>query len=91
MLCQYLLCKHMHRDTHSSDRGVIFFSSTSSSANFFWYFSQFWPVALGMMGYAAAKEIARVDGWMGSWLKSGGYGQGGGGRGMRSITGDENG
>ena len=29
-------------------RGVIFFSSTSSSAKFFWYFSQLEPVALGM-------------------------------------------
>jgi hypothetical protein len=28
---------------------VIFFSSTSSSANFFWYFSQLEPVADGMM------------------------------------------
>jgi hypothetical protein len=27
---------------------VIFFSSTSSSAKFFWYFSQDWPVAEGM-------------------------------------------
>jgi hypothetical protein len=33
--------------TYSSDKGVIFFSSTSSSANSFWYFSQFWPVADG--------------------------------------------
>lgn len=34
--------------TYSSVRGVIFFSSTSSSAKFFWYFSQLDPVALGM-------------------------------------------
>ena len=36
------------RNTYSSVRGVIFFSSTSSSAKFFWYFSQLEPVALGM-------------------------------------------
>lgn len=35
--------------TYSSVRGVIFFSGSSSSAKFFWYFSQFCPVALGMM------------------------------------------
>ena len=34
--------------SYSSVRGVIFFSSTSSSAKFFWYFSQLLPVALGM-------------------------------------------
>lgn len=35
--------------THSSLRGVIFFSGTSSSAKFFWYFSQLEPVALGIL------------------------------------------
>ena len=35
--------------TYSSDKGVIFFSSISSSAKFFWYFSQLEPVALGML------------------------------------------
>ena len=35
--------------TYSSDSGVIFFSSISSSAKFFWYFSQFCPVALGIV------------------------------------------
>lgn len=35
--------------TYSSVRGVIFFSGSSSSAKFFLYFSQFSPVALGMM------------------------------------------
>jgi hypothetical protein len=34
-------------DSYSSVRGVIFFSSISSSAKFFWYFSQFEPVAEG--------------------------------------------
>jgi hypothetical protein len=33
--------------SHSSVRGVIFFSSISSSAKFFWYFSQLEPVAEG--------------------------------------------
>jgi hypothetical protein len=33
--------------TDSSDSGVIFFSSISSSAKFFLYFSQFEPVAEG--------------------------------------------
>ena len=35
--------------TYSSVKGVIFFSGSSSSAKFFWNFSQFWPVALGML------------------------------------------
>jgi hypothetical protein len=35
-------------------RGVIFFSSTSSSAKFFWYFSQLEPVAEGMAALQAA-------------------------------------
>lgn len=35
--------------SYSSVSGVIFFSSTSSSAKFFWYFSQLEPVAEGMM------------------------------------------
>lgn len=35
------------RHSYSSVRGVIFFSSTSSSAKFFWYFSQLEPVAEG--------------------------------------------
>lgn len=39
---------------YSSVRGVIFFSSTSSSAKFFWYFSQDWPVAEGMFAAGAA-------------------------------------
>jgi hypothetical protein len=34
---------------YSSVRGVIFFSSTSSSAKVFWYFSQLEPVADGML------------------------------------------
>ena len=42
------------QDTYSSVRGVIFFSSTSSSAKFFWYFSQLEPVALGM--FAVGEE-----------------------------------
>lgn len=33
---------------YSSVKGVIFFSSGSSSANFFWYFSQFSPRAEGI-------------------------------------------
>lgn len=37
------------KGTYSSVRGVIFFSGSSSSAKFFLYFSQFSPVALGMM------------------------------------------
>jgi hypothetical protein len=36
---------------------VIFFSGSSSSAKFFWYFSQFWPVALGMM------QVLTAQGW----------------------------
>jgi hypothetical protein len=35
--------------SHSSVRGVIFFSSISSSAKFFWYFSQLEPVAEGWL------------------------------------------
>jgi hypothetical protein len=35
---------------------VIFFSGTSSSAKVFWYFSQFWPVALGMLATDQVKE-----------------------------------
>jgi hypothetical protein len=42
--------------TDSSDNGVIFFSGTSSSAKVFWYFSQFWPVALGMLATDQVKE-----------------------------------
>jgi hypothetical protein len=38
-------------------RGVIFFSGSSSSAKFFWYFSQFEPVALGMM------QVLTAQGW----------------------------
>lgn len=34
---------------YSSVKGMIFFSGSSSSAKFFLYFSQFWPVALGMV------------------------------------------
>lgn len=43
--------------TYSSVRGVIFFSGSSSSAKFFLYFSQFSPVALGMVtgGYVARR------------------------------------
>ena len=33
---------------------MIFFSSTSSSAKFFWYFSQLEPVAEGMLTLQAA-------------------------------------
>lgn len=40
---------HIAKITYSSERGVIFFSGSSSSAKFFWYFSQFDPVALGML------------------------------------------
>ena len=36
--------------TYSSVSGVIFFSGSSSSANSFLYFSQFCPVALGILG-----------------------------------------
>jgi hypothetical protein len=42
--------------TDSSDNGVIFFSGTSSSAKVFWYFSQFWPVALGILATDQVKE-----------------------------------
>ena len=38
-------------------RGVIFFSSTSSSAKFFWYFSQLEPVAEGMFALQAASGV----------------------------------
>jgi hypothetical protein len=38
---------------------VIFFSSTSSSANFFEYFSQFSPVADGMVAVVRGQEKAR--------------------------------
>lgn len=40
---------HIPEETYSSERGVIFFSGSSSSAKFFWYFSQLDPVALGML------------------------------------------
>jgi hypothetical protein len=43
-----------HPSTYSSVSGVIFFSSTSSSAKFFWYFSQLEPVAEGMFAVQAA-------------------------------------
>lgn len=43
---------------YSSVRGVIFFSSTSSSAKFFWYFSQLEPVAEGMFALQAASGVA---------------------------------
>lgn len=42
---------------YSSESGVIFFSSISSSAYSLWYFSQFWPVALGMVD--AGRGVAR--------------------------------
>jgi hypothetical protein len=48
------------RRAYSSVRGVIFFSSTSSSAKFFWYFSQLWPVAEGMIARRAAAAGVRV-------------------------------
>jgi hypothetical protein len=35
--------------TYSSVNGVIFFSGASSSTNSFLYFSQLWPVALGIL------------------------------------------
>ena len=41
-----------HVASYSAVRGVIFFSSTSSSAKFLWYFSHDWPVAEGMPGVA---------------------------------------
>ena len=44
------------RITDSSDKGVIFFSGSSSSAKVFWYFSQFWPVALGILARDQVKE-----------------------------------
>jgi hypothetical protein len=48
--------------SYSSDNGVIFFSSISSSAKFFWYFSQLDPVALGMLIYAATTAAcSRTD------------------------------
>lgn len=40
-------------------RGVIFFSGSSSSAKFFLYFSQFAPVALGMV---MGEDVARRQG-----------------------------
>lgn len=43
-------CCRRESDSYSSVRGVIFFSSISSSAKFFWYFSQFEPVAEGWSG-----------------------------------------
>lgn len=41
-------------------RGVIFFSSTSSSAKFFWYFSQLEPVAEGMFALQAKAAVVVV-------------------------------
>jgi hypothetical protein len=49
-----LACFEVVLVAYSSVRGVIFFSSTSSSAKFFWYFSQDWPVAEGMLAEWAA-------------------------------------
>lgn len=46
--------------SYSSVRGVIFFSGSSSSANSFLYFSQFCPVALGILGGEVL--CLRVDG-----------------------------
>ena len=43
------LCLSNFCPTYSSDRGLIFFSGSSSSANSFVYLSQFWPVALGIL------------------------------------------
>jgi len=50
--------------THSSDSGVIFFSSCSSSANCFWYFSQLAPRAEGIVrvcGYRVAMGVFEVQ------------------------------
>ena len=41
--------RHPFLCTYSSVSGVIFFSGSSSSANSFLYFSQFCPVALGIL------------------------------------------
>lgn len=46
--------------SYSSVRGVIFFSSTSSSAKFFWYFSQFWPVAEGYVLVSAQTSTLAI-------------------------------
>jgi hypothetical protein len=46
--------------TYSSVRGVIFFSSISSSAKFFLYFSQFCPVAEGIVSQDVV-SIVRGD------------------------------
>jgi hypothetical protein len=44
-------------------RGVIFFSSTSSSAKFFWYFSQLEPVALGMFADRMGRALGCARDW----------------------------
>lgn len=49
---------------------MIFFSSTSSSAKFFWYFSQLEPVALGMFAVQvrdltqAVRKMIGGEGWV---------------------------
>jgi hypothetical protein len=51
-LCRSLIRKMKYSRpnvTYASERGVIFFSSTSSSTNSFLYFSQLLPVALGII------------------------------------------
>jgi hypothetical protein len=52
---------------------VIFFSSISSSAKFFWYFSQLEPVALGILdgaGGCVADSLSREGRTV--WLRSDG-------------------
>ena len=61
-----------HRITYDSVRGVIFFSGSSSSAKFFLYFSQFSPVALGMVrgsGYGGDKTVEGVSTFKGTGRK----------------------
>lgn len=47
---------------YSSVKGVIFFSGSSSSAKFFWYFSQLEPVALGIFGIDVKGRFGQLRG-----------------------------
>lgn len=55
------VCSVQSDYTNSSVRGVIFFSSISSSAKFFLYFSQFCPVAEGCPVSAGRARLERAS------------------------------
>lgn len=64
-------------NTYSSVSGVIFFSGSSSSTNSFLYFSQFCPVALGILGgellclFVGDQPVMRVPCVYVAWMSLG--------------------